>query len=124
MFKNEWGDNRIGSQNKSIFREIADVFGPEFKKMWKNLNENANLEIDGHLEENRIPRWWPKRGGDCGFEKTVDDVMVSKIDKCEELVDGTVQHEVDGHRERGAIPRSGPSVDGSAISENLSMGCG
>ena len=51
MFKNEWGDNRIGSQNKSMFREIADVFGPEFKKMWKNLIENDNFEIDGIVGE-------------------------------------------------------------------------
>ena len=55
MFKNEWGGGQKKSRDKSILREIAGVFGPEFKKMWKNLNENANLEIDGHPEEVVFP---------------------------------------------------------------------
>ena len=67
----------------------------------------------------RIPRWWPKRGGDCGFEKTVDDVMVSKIYKCEEVVDGSVQNEVDGHREKRVIQQCVQNVGGKINSGKM-----
>ena len=85
----------------------------------KNVDESVDFEIDCHRERSAFPRNGPTRGGDCGFWKTVDGVIGSKIYKCLEVVGGNVQNEVDGHRERGVFEKSGPNVGGNVHSEQM-----